>query len=72
MSSRREEIAAFEEQYGYDCSYLYDLLERSPAAFEAFAAARPMTSFRQHLPDDAYYVAAVSVMQVEDCGRVCN
>ena len=68
IQSKRDEIAAFEKAYDYDCSYLYDLLERSPAAYDAFAAARPMTSFHGNLPDDAYYVAAISVMQIEDCG----
>lgn len=64
----REQIRQFEQAYDYDCSYLYDLLDRTPAGFARFHAARPMTSFREHLPAEAYYVAAITVMQHKDCG----
>lgn len=64
----RAEIRAFEEKYNYNCGYMYQLLDASPAALKMFAAARPMTSYRDQLPADAHYVAAISVMQVEDCG----
>ncbi|TWT37493.1 hypothetical protein KOR34_24450 [Posidoniimonas corsicana] len=63
-----DEIRAFEQHYGYDAAYLHDLLDRSPAAFEVFLSARQMSSFRQALPADAYYTAAVTVMQRLDCG----
>lgn len=63
-----EQIRQFERAYDYDCSYLYDLLDRTPAGFARFHAARPMTSFREHLPAEAYYVAAITVMQHKDCG----
>ncbi|TWT87110.1 hypothetical protein Mal64_26440 [Pseudobythopirellula maris] len=65
---RREEIRQFQEHYGYDTSYLEDLLDRSPAAFEVFAAARPMTVFRDRLPVEAYSAAAIGVMRETDCG----
>ena len=63
-----EQIRQFEEAYDYDCSYLHDLLDRTPAGFARFHAARPMTSFREHLPADAHYVAAITLMQQKDCG----
>lgn len=64
----RDQIRRFEQAYEYDGSYLYDLLDRTPAGFARFHAARPMTSFREHLPAEAHYVAAITVMQHKDCG----
>lgn len=66
--SPTEQIDAFEQHYDYDASYMHDLLEKSPAAFQVFAECKRINSFRQALPAEAYYVAAVSVMEIEDCG----
>lgn len=63
-----DEIRAFGETWEYDAGYLADLLEASPAAFEAFRAAQGMSYLADALPLDARSVASVSAMQFEDCG----
>ncbi|MEO9595596.1 hypothetical protein [Rhodopirellula bahusiensis] len=61
------EIEAFESAYGYNADYMKELFERSPESFRRFAAARPMTMHYDQLTADAYFTAAITVMQVEDC-----
>ena len=61
-------IDQFEAAYDYDASYMKDLFQRSPEAFALFGALRPMTSYYKELPPEAHYVAAIAVMQNEDCG----
>lgn len=71
-SARRQDIFAaieqFESAYDYDASYMRDLYERSPAAFGLFDAARRMAAYFDALPAAAHFVAAITVMQHEDCG----
>lgn len=62
-----DQIAAFEDAYEYDASYMRDLYDRSPVAMGLFDALRPMTSYRQDLPPEAHFIAAITVMQHEDC-----
>jgi len=64
----RAQLQAFGESYDYDTSYLQDLAQASPGAFEVFSAAQALSHFREHLPLDAHFVARVVTMQNEDCG----
>ncbi len=61
-------LAALSEAYDYDVSYAVELLDRSPGAFAAFAAAQPLGDYRSVLPPEAYWVAGFATMQAEDCG----
>ena len=61
-------LAAFSETYDYDVSYAIELLDRSPGAFAAFAAAQPLGDYRSVLPKEAYWIAGFATMQAEDCG----
>ncbi|WDQ15097.1 hypothetical protein [Rhodopirellula sp. P2] len=61
------EINAFESAYGYNADYMKDLFARSPESFRRFVAARPMTMHYDQLPPEAYFTAAIAVMQEEDC-----
>lgn len=63
-----DQITAFEQAYDYDASYLHELLAASPGGFDAFDRARAIAQYREALPAEAFYVAAVTVMQEEDCG----
>lgn len=64
----KRQIADFSAAYDYDASYLAGLVDASPGAYAAFAAAQPLGQFRATLPLEAHWVAAVSTMQAEDCG----
>lgn len=61
-------ITAFGQQYDYDTAYMTELLDASPAAYAAFAAALPLSSHRQALPLAAHFVARITTLQAEDCG----
>ncbi len=71
MTTLREaqaQLQTFGQHYDYDTTYLQDLAEASPAAFEVFGPAQALSTFREHLPLDAHFVARVVTMQNEDCG----
>ena len=56
-------ITAFGQQYDYDTAYMTELLDASPAAYAAFAAALPLSSHRQALPLAAHFVARITTLQ---------
>src|SRR5690606_14136072 len=59
---------AFEAHYGYDATYMKEMLRDNPEALSAFNAFLPMASFRKHAPVDVYYTAKVTAFQLADCG----
>lgn len=61
------EIEAFEARYGYDGTYMHELLEASPGGYERFTAFRPMALYREAAPTEAFYLAKIAAMQHEDC-----
>lgn len=61
-------VQGFGDHYGYDTTYMHELADHSPAGFTAFQNFLPMGSVREALPVDAYYVAKLVSMRVEDCG----
>jgi len=63
-----DQIQQFDQHYDYDSSYLLELLADADEAFAAFDSGRSMIGYRSKLPADAYYVAAITVMRIEDCG----
>jgi hypothetical protein len=64
----RRWIAAFERDYGYDASYVHDILEASPRAALAFARAAKLGEYRRDLPAEAWYAAKLATTVAEDCG----
>jgi NADPH:quinone reductase-like Zn-dependent oxidoreductase len=63
----KNRIAAFERQFGYDASYLRELLAIDPRAFWAFAKVQKM-KYRRDVPRDVYYAASITAAMAEDCG----
>jgi len=63
----KNRIAAFERQFGYDASYLRELLAIDPEAFFAFAKVQKM-KYRKDVPRDVYYAASITAAMAEDCG----
>ncbi|QDU74857.1 hypothetical protein Pan97_18750 [Bremerella volcania] len=68
----RASLEQFAQHYDYDNGYIVQLLEDSPEAFQAFAAAQAMPNIHKALPLDAFFVAKTAVMKTEDCGPCLN
>lgn len=64
----KHRIAAFERQYGYDASYLRELLAIDPAAFWAFAKVQALGRYRKDVPRDVHHAAGITAVMAEDCG----
>jgi hypothetical protein len=64
----KNRIAAFERQFGYDASYLRELLAVDPKAFWAFAKVQKMGHYRKGVPRDVHYAASITAVMAEDCG----
>lgn len=72
VQETKSQLEAFGQKYDYDIGYMIQLLEDSPRAFEAFAAAQAMGHVHQQLPLDAFFVARVTAMKTDDCGPCLN
>lgn len=64
----RETLRKFGAHYDYDTSYLEDLLDASPGAFQAFEAAMPMARVHKTAPIDLIMIAKLAAMKAQDCG----
>jgi len=62
------QIDDFESHYKYDSTYMRELLEYSPGGFSKFSNFMPLSSHREKLCPEDYWVAKLAAMQVEDCG----
>lgn len=62
-----EMIDGFQNHYNYDTSYMKDMLNTAPEAYETFEAFLPMANFVKKTPLDVLYVAKVTAMKNEDC-----
>lgn len=58
----------FEAHYQYDARYLRDLLTTNEAAFDKFNAFMPLSTHRDSLTVEAFWVAKLAAMRAEDCG----
>lgn len=67
-AATRAWLQEFEAKYAYDTGYMEKLLELSPAAYDAFAAAMAMAEHRVHLPIDAHFVGCISALLADSCG----
>lgn len=61
-------INDFEQHYTYDGTYMRDLLETSPAGFAKFSNFLPLSSHRETLTVEEFWITKLAAMQVEDCG----
>lgn len=64
----RKRLAAYGKQFGYDVSYMNDLLDTDLGAFLRFARASEVAQFRKDVPLDLYYAVKITGGLVADCG----
>lgn len=64
----RAAIRKFERTWGYDASYMHDMVEASPRAAWLFARATGIGQFRRDLPVEAWCAAGITAVRAEDCG----
>lgn len=58
-----------ERRYGYDATYMHELLDTSPDAFRRFAKMQTAGgTYRGSAPRDAWFAAALAGALLEDCG----
>lgn len=64
----RRALEEFSAHYDYDNEYLVALLEASPGAYAAFAAAEGLAQYRGELPHDALWIASLATHLADGCG----
>ena len=64
----RKRIAAFENAFGYDGSYMHDMLDISPRAFMRFSKVMELSRHNEDAPADAWFAAKLAATVQEDCG----
>jgi hypothetical protein len=64
----RKKLRAFENSFGYDASYMHELLAIDSAAFLAFARVTKLGTYRRDVPKEAYFAAGLVATISEDCG----
>jgi hypothetical protein len=61
-------VAKLEKGFGYDASYLHEVIDVSPSAFFKFGLFQIMSNHRDGAPADAYCAARIAATLSEDCG----
>ncbi len=61
-------VAAFERLYGYDTSYVREMLAADPRAVMALNGISRMARYRRDVPKAAWYAAKLVGALAEDCG----
>jgi hypothetical protein len=61
-------IAKFERNWGYDASYMHDMIDASPRAAWLFSRVTAMGQFRRDIPVDAWCAGGITAVRHEDCG----
>lgn len=64
----RKRIAGFEQAYGYDTSYMREMLDASTRGFMRFAKVMELSQHREDTPVDAWFAAKLAATLAEDCG----
>ena len=64
----RRTIEAFERKWGYDATYLKEIVSVSPLAALRFSLATSLGSYRRDVPDAALFAAGITAVRAEDCG----
>src|SRR5262245_48629978 len=61
-------VERFERAFGYDASYMKEILRASRRAFLRVARLQGMSRHREDVPLDAYYAVKLVTAVHEDCG----
>lgn len=61
-------VRRFERQWGYDASYMHDVVRASPGAARKFVFLQPMAQHREDVSRDAWHAAHLAGALAEDCG----
>jgi hypothetical protein len=61
-------LRGFENAYGYDGSYMHEVLDVDLGAFLKFGRAVALGRYRKDVPTDAYFAAALASSMHADCG----
>ena len=64
----RKAVDKFERNWGYDASYMRDLIDVSPRAAWLYSRAAALGQFRRDVPLAAWYAAGLTAVRREDCG----
>jgi hypothetical protein len=64
----KRRIDAFERVYGYDTSYLRDMLAADVKAVMALWKVQGLSRYRKGVPREAWYAAGLAGVLSEDCG----
>jgi hypothetical protein len=64
----RGRLTAFEKRFGYDTSYMREVLEIDTTAFLAFARVTKISRYRRGVPKEPHYAAKLIGTLAEDCG----
>jgi hypothetical protein len=64
----RNRLNAFEKQFGYDTSYMREVLAIDTAAFLAFARVSKIAHYRRDVAKEPHYAAKLVGTLAEDCG----
>ncbi len=61
-------IARMERRYGYDATYLHEVIDAAPEAARRFGRMQTAGKWRGDLPLEAFHAAALGGALHEDCG----
>lgn len=64
-----EMLEGFQNHYNYDITYMKEMLKANPKAFEVFQNFLPMASFKEKASAQIVFVAKLTSMKNEDCGK---
>ena len=64
----RRQLNAQEKSLGASVDYLRHVLDVSPSAFLRFVSIMPFANSRKTLPKEAWFVAQLTALKLEDCG----
>ena len=63
-----KQIAKLEAAYGYDGTYMHEVLDISLGAFVKFTLFQTMSSHIEGVPKNAWFAAKLAAAMSEDCG----
>jgi len=64
----KNRLAAFERTYGYDTSYMREMVDDDPRAVLAFAKIQKMGGYRKDVALDVWFAVKLTGSMAEDCG----
>jgi hypothetical protein len=62
------QIKKLEKSFGYDASYMHEILDASPKAFWKFGLFQVMSQHRESVSREAAFAASITAARHEDCG----